>query len=181
MLNLFSITVVLARFFALHMLVNATLSLPAALALIKETIEVGVRFVPNSIVLIITGLAYVTVALLLFIYAKEFAGYVTRGLDNPSIQISEGHLGVLQTVALTILGAYILTYAIPNLVKIVTLYLLPNPVTENDVFYPAAQRRVPVEYLVEAVAQLALGIWLIVGSKGITRVLRRGWNSIKAE
>src|SRR5262249_19139383 len=112
MLNLFSITVVLTRFFAVYMLVSATFSIPTAMTLIKQT-ESASRFTSDTVILIAIGVAYVTVAALLFSCAKRFAGYVTRGLDSPSLEISENHLTLLQSVAFSILGAYVLTYAIP--------------------------------------------------------------------
>ncbi len=177
MIDLFSITVVLARFFALYMFVNATFSIPAALTLIKQQREMGFGFGSDSIILIITALAYVTVALLLFTLAKKFASYVTRGLENRNLHVSEGHYNLLQAVAFSILGAYILTYAIPNLVKIITLYILSDP-SQDDVAQP---QRVPIEYLIEASTQFVLGVWLFVGSKGITKVVSKGWDGIKAE
>jgi len=131
MLNLFSITVVLSRFFAIYMLVTATFSIPTALTLIKQT-GVGSRFTSDTVILILTGVVYVLVVVLLFTCAKRFASYVTRGLDNPSIEISENSLTVLQPVAFSILGAYVLTYAFPEVAKLVAFYVHAKTATDTD-------------------------------------------------
>jgi hypothetical protein len=51
----------------------------------------------------------------------------------------------------------------------------------DDLSFPTAQTKVPVEYLTQAIAQLALGVWLVIGSRGIMNIIRKGRDSIKAE
>lgn len=155
------------------MLVSATFSIPTALTMLKQT-DLGPSLRLDTIVLIVIGVAYLTISVLLFTCAKRFATFVTRGLDSPSIEISENSLADLQPVAFAILGAYVLAYAIPEAAKLVTFYIHAR--TE-----PETERRLPVEYLIEVGVQLGIGIWLLIGSRGIARLIGRGWNSIKAE
>src|ERR1044071_3707537 len=153
MLDLFTMTVVLTRFFAIYMLMYATFSIPTSLIVINQTTAMDRWFKFDGIILIIAGLAYVTVALILLIFAKKFASYITRGIENQSIQISEDHYHLLQTVSFTLLGAYILTFAIPNLVKIIALYVFSDNSTQDDVGLPTTvqQWTVPLEYLIQEI------------------------------
>jgi hypothetical protein len=178
--------VVLFRLLALYMLVTATFSISTLIGLIRDVTQPGFRLSTDLIVFIISVLAHITFALLLLVFAKRCATYVTRGLENTSVQLSDDNFAILQAIAFSILGAYVLSFAIPNLVKIIALYLTSKGETVSNVLddftRPPAMREVPIEYLIQTLAQFAFGLWLVVGARGITRVIRKTWASnIKAE
>ncbi|HLG17740.1 MAG TPA: hypothetical protein VJH03_25070 [Blastocatellia bacterium] len=181
MLDIYSATVVMSRAFGVYMLANVTLSVAGSFLLTARTTEPGQWLDRDVIVLAVAALAYILIALLLLIYAKAVARILTRGLGGTAVEISEANYGLLLRTALAVLGAYVLTYTIPTLAKIITVNLLARRETLSGIDDLLAARRVPVEDIVQAVAQLALGLWLIVGSKAILSLIRKAWLRIRAE
>ena len=60
-------------------------------------------------------------ATLFLIFAKKLARFLTRGLENPSVQVDEKSLSALERVAFSVLGAYLIVYAAPTLVRMAAI------------------------------------------------------------
>jgi hypothetical protein len=177
MLNIFSVSVVFIRTVAILIIAGALTAIPAFWAAIKQatTSELGNN--QFDIPIVVGAVSHILLACLLIIYAKKIASFTTRGLDNTNTQLNEPKYDCLQAVAFSILGMYILLYAIPALIKLVLIELLPAGSNSSEgILFPAAEKaRVPIEVIVEYVVQVALGLWLVLGSKGITSWLRDFW------
>ena len=175
MLDIFSISVVLIRTIAFLIIAGALTAIPAVWAAIKYATNPAQGYDSFNTSIIIGGVSHLILALLLLIFAKQFARFLTRGLENTNVPLNEPKYDVLQSVAFSILGAYVLLYTIPALMRLIVIEVLSYNSNPTEGAYPTAERRVPVEVIVEYLAQAALAIWLILGSRGIATWLRGFW------
>jgi hypothetical protein len=182
-LDIFSISVVLIRTVALLIIAGALSAIPAVWVALKYATFPAEGYDKFNTSIIIGAVSHLLLALLLLIFAKQFARFLTRGLENANVQLKEPRYDVLQAVAFSILGMYILLYTIPALMRLIVIEYLPSNSNPTEGAYPTAERRsVPVEVLVEYLAQAALAIWLVLGSRGIATWLRGFWTkNISAE
>ena len=151
---------------------------------IRQATQSWPRIWPETIIEGSALLGYFVVSLLLLICSKPIAGRITRDLENTNIELRAENYEVLQAVAFSLLGAYVLTYALPDAARIAAVCLAPRDVVDpGSVDFPRpGWNRVPLEYFIKAAVQLALGIWLLFGSRSIVRTINRVWaKNIRAE
>ncbi|MBI3653491.1 MAG: hypothetical protein HY231_20875 [Acidobacteria bacterium] len=168
MLDLFSVAVVFIRAGALLIIANTMSAIPPMWGGIRE----ATYSPPFTISIILVGaLSQLLLALLLLIFAKKLARFITKGLVDTSIQITETNTSHLQAVAFSTLGAYVLLYSIPRLIELILIIVLPDN-KQSDYRQPMT---VPVEFIVEQVVRVAFGLWLLLGSKGIAILIKNFW------
>jgi hypothetical protein len=180
MLDLFSVSVVLLRTIAFFAIFEIVVSIPGIFHFIKQIAGSEPPNVPDMLAIAATVLAQAIGATLLLIYSKRVARSLTRGLDGSSISLEESNYPVLQAVSFSLLGMYILVHAFPVLAKMTAIYLLPDVKNPNehglfsfDFFEP--KQRVLASQVTEVLAEIALGLWLVLGSRGIVRLIRPSW------
>jgi hypothetical protein len=176
MLNIFSATVVFLRIFAAYLLVNTSLSASLLFSMGKSVMQ------PQSLnsYFATTGLgvlALLLIAIGVLIYAKRIAGYITRDLESESIELSDSNYQLIQAVGFSLLGMYLLIYAFPAIVKILASYAFPASNNKYDIFVTPTgyQTRVPLPEILEVLLQIGLGLWLLIGGKGIAFTLKNIW------
>lgn len=177
MLNIYSITVIMLRLFAASYLVNSSFSIAALFALIGNT---GTSEQTVNSYMAATGLGTLTfifLAAAVLIYAKKIAGYLTRDLQNETIEFNDSHYETLQAIGFSLLGIYLLIHATPAAVKIIASYAFPAPNSSYEVSVMASgyKTRIPLPDILEIFTQLGLGLWLLIGAKGIAVAVRKAW------
>jgi len=175
--NIFSVTVVILRIYAAYILVNTSLSAAALFAFIGKTANTDQSV---DTFMAATGLSTLTLLLLsavVLIYAKKISRYITRDLENGTAELSESNYEILQAVGFSLLGTYLLMHTIPAIVKILASYAFPAPGNKYDVFVmPSGYKsRIPLPDILEVLAQLGLGLWLLIGAKGLAAAVKRAW------
>lgn len=177
MSNIFSATVVILRIYATYILVSTSLSAAALFAFIGK---VGKSDQPVDMFVAATGISTLTLLLLasfVLIYAKKIGCYITRDLENGTAEFNETNYEILQAVGFSLLGMYLLMHTIPIIVKIVASYTFPAPNSKYEVnLMPSGYKtRVPLPDILEVLAQLGLGLWLLIGAKGLAAAVKRAW------
>lgn len=76
---------------------------------------------------------------------------------------------VALSVGLTLIGVWVLAYALPDAIYWVTLYLLKRQMTAGSY----AWRPEDMANVLATLVQLAVAIWLIFGSSGVQRLILR--------
>jgi len=126
-------------------------------------------------------LVYFLAALVLIVFPVKIAKRLMPRSDEqaPLIQISAQEL---QVVAFTILGVYVLSWAIPDLVS--RAAFLWNTVRMDDFYGPTALGERVISTCV-SVLQVGIGLYLSLQSKGLSRVLMAirglGYRDIRQE
>ena len=177
MSNIFSATVVILRIYAAYILMNASLSAAALFAFIGKF---GKSDQPIDTYMAATGLSTLTlllIAAVVLIYAKKIGRVITRDLENETAEFNESNYEILQAIGFSLLGAYLLMHTIPTTVKIVASYAFPVPNNKYDVFVmPSGYKtKIPLPDILEVLAQLGLGLWLLIGAKGLAAAVKRAW------
>lgn len=180
MLDIFSVAVVVIRALALLIIASAALAIPGILAAFKQGSdhEALFSFAPDPYVvpLVIWWLSLVLLAALFLIFAKKLAQFLTRGLENTNVQIDENNLSVLQRVAFSVLGAYLIVYAAPTLVKMAAIGFLNATRNSGEALYSGASS----PNTIEAAVRLALGLCLLLGSRRITASISKVWMKLRS-
>lgn len=174
--NIFSATVVILRIYAAYILVNTSLSTVALFVFIgkfgkDQTVDTYMAA---------TGLSTLTLLLLasfVLIYAKKIGCYITRDLENGTTEFNETNYEILQAIGFSLLGMYLLMHTIPVIVKIVASYAFPAPNNKYEVsLMPSGYKvRVPLPDILEVLVQLGLGLWLLIGAKGLAAAVKLAW------
>jgi hypothetical protein len=175
--NIFSVTVVILRIYAAYILVNSSLSAAALFAFM------GKAGMPDQYVdtyMAATGLGTVTLLLLaagVLIYAKKMAVYITRDLENGTVEFRDSNYELLQAIGFSLLGMYLLMHTVPAIVKVIASFAFPAPNNKYDVFVmpQGYKTKIPLPDILELLAQLGLGLWLLIGAKGLASAVRRAW------
>jgi hypothetical protein len=161
MLDLFSVSVVLIRGLAVLFIVQAIAMIPSALLLITQQPYPDGSSSSRDFTVAFALVAYVVLAAALLIFSRKLGGLLTRGLEPTSVQIEEDNLRVLQRVAFSVVGAYVLVYAVPTLIKMIAVAILP-PIRDNDegLFRSVTRVQIPVEEALRICVEVALGAWV---------------------
>jgi hypothetical protein len=180
MLDIFSVAVVLIRAIALLIIASAVPAIPGLLAAIKHGYDQEAYYSfaadPYTGPLVIWWLSLMLLVALFLIFSKKLARFLTRGLDNTNIQIDEASLSALQRVTFSVLGAYLVVYAAPTLVKMAAIGFLNATRNTGEALYP----RVSPPDIIEVAVRLALGLWLLLGSRQITTSMSKMWMKLRS-
>ena len=179
MLDLFSVSVVAIRALAVLIIIQAIASVPTVLFFSAQEPFPDGSSPSRDFGLAFYLTAYVVLAGLLLIFARKLGALLTRGLDSTSIQVDEGNLRVLQRVAFSVLGAYLLVYSVPALLKLIAAAVLP-PIRDNDggLFRSLRRTQIPVEEAIRLCAEAALALLLLFGWKKMTGSIRATWKKM---
>jgi hypothetical protein len=174
MLDIFSVAVVVIRATALWIIAAGSIpAIPGLLTAIKQGSDQGTFFSlpldPQAGPFLIWWLSLNLLAALLLIFAKRLARFMTGGLENTSVQLDENNIDTLQRTAFSVLGAYLVVYAAPALVRIAAIGFLNTTRDASEALY---QRAYLVD-IIEGVIRLALGLWLLLGSRRIMMLMNK--------
>jgi amino acid transporter len=178
LINIFSITVAFLRVYAAYLAITSAISAAGLFSLIGKFAPQD----PSSKAIVTTNaiqtLLVLIIALLLAFYAKPVARYVTKDLADPDIPLEELGVFQLQATAFSILGMYVLIHAAPGLVKILGAYAFPLHNKQYDVTPTPGGFRplIPLPDILQLLAQTIIGIWLLIGSRGIASAVRTAWS-----
>lgn len=180
MLDIFSVAVVLIRAVALLILASALPSIPGILTAIKQADREPLysSYAPDPYVgsMVVWWLSLVLLAAVFMIFAKKLARFLTRGLENTNVEIDEASLNVLQRVTFAVLGTYFVIYAVPTLVRMAAIGFLNASRDSGEALYSGASS----PNIIEAAVRLALGLWLLLGSKQITASMSKMWMKLRS-
>lgn len=154
---------VAVRIFAVFLLVTVARSFPSAMALLDQ---------PESrLSLVLVGVVLagsLSVCAVLWFFPLTIARRLLPAMREPRSETAMSG-PVALSVGLTLLGVWVLAYALPDALYWATLFLLSRQVGAAYVPWGYEQ----IASVVTTVAELALAAWLIFGSSGIKRLILR--------
>jgi hypothetical protein len=177
--DLLSVSVVLIRSLAVLIIVEALATIPPALLLLTREPYPDGSSSPRDFSVVVALITYVVLAAVLLVFSRRFGALLTRGLETTSVQLDDGNLRVLQRVAFSVLGAYLLVYSLPSLIKMILVLVLP-PIRDDDggLFRSVNRSQMPLEEAVRICAQTLLGIFLLLGWETIVYSTRATWKKL---
>ena len=178
MINISSITVAFLRVYAAYLAIVTSFSLVSLFYIIATAFPQDAYSKAVLITNTIESLILMIILVLVEVFAKPLARYVTKDLTDPNVPLEEVGVFHLQTAAFSILGMYILIYAIPGLVKILAAYAFPLHNKQYDLTPTPGGFRplIPLNDILQLIAQAVIGIWLLIGSRGIASAVRTAWS-----
>ncbi|MCD9031019.1 hypothetical protein LDO32_04655 [Luteimonas sp. Y-2-2-4F] len=152
-----------ARIFAVFLLVTVARSFPSATALLDQPDP------KPSLVLVGTVLASsIAVCAFLWFFPLTIARKLLPVMSEPRSETAlSGSLAL--SVGLTLLGVWVLAYALPDAIYWTTLFLLTRRADAMYFTWGPEQ----IAGIVTTLAELLLAAWLIFGSSGIKRLILR--------
>jgi len=118
----------------------------------------------------VVGMALpVVIGALLWIFSAKLAGFMVKPLEGqePEMMAAAFDLDTVQVLAFTITGVFLLVNTIPSLVSALTVYaVLPEP-SMGQIWLETLRR------LVDSVIRVILGLWLVLGSKGLVALIKK--------
>jgi hypothetical protein len=177
LLDIFSATVVFIRIFAGYLFVNSAITSAAFFAFLAKLGSSDQSYKTYTSVTALGTLALLFVGFVLMLKSKTIARYITRDLESETVEFNATSYQVLQGVGFSLLGMYLLTHALPHTVKILASYLFPTPSNKYEIFVTPSgyKTKVPLPEIIEALTQIVLGFWLLIGSKGIAAAVKKAW------
>ena len=166
------------RLLAIYLLIPGLTQFPTALASLYTTITVqGDQNEMMAIYTSLFGITYLIACAAIWTLSPRVAKFVEKDLPQLEAKENEFTTGNVLTIGVIILGFFVISKGIPALVKIVFATLLPSfdssfdkmlsPLNGNQVTI------IPWSDIVSVIVQIAIGIWFILGSKGIVSFLKK--------
>jgi hypothetical protein len=154
---------VAVRVFAIFLLVTVVRTIPWTLALIDQ-----VEPKPSLVLVwLLSGLSLALCAYLWF-FPLTVARKLLPAMREPRSETAMNG-SVALTVGLTLLGVWVLAYALPDAIYWVTLFLLSRQIDAGPIEWQHEQ----IANMIATAGQLALAVWLIFRSSGIKRLILR--------
>jgi hypothetical protein len=170
--------IIAIRLLALYIVVMTVNSLPAYLGLIGTDF----RGDPTGKAVLLSGIVgtalHFVMALCLWFYSPSIADIVTKGLSETAQPSEEFTLDRIQVVAVSLIGLFVLSSAIPGLFEVIFSYLYPetNPRYVRSINAMGKMKpEIPVVDFVKVAVKLGLGFWFLLGANGIVAVVRAVW------
>lgn len=184
-MNLQAVTTVALRIIAVYLGLSAMSSLLAALGPIATIFSPhsDSQTVFMSIILSILGALYLIGCIIMWPLAPRFAKAICTGCEYETLPKSEINTSNLQVAAISVLGFFILSSAIPSLIQIVSAVIFP---VFNSRFETTLQgldsksvTLIPWSELIYVVIRLVIGFWFILGSSGLVHLAQQFKNAGK--
>ena len=184
-MNIHTVTIVALRIIAIYLGLSALSSLLAALG------PVATIFSPHSdsqtvfmsVILSILGLLYLFGCAILWPLAPRFANAICKGCEYELLPETEINTLNIQVAAISVLGFYILSSAIPSLIQIIGAVLFPVFNSRFETTLHGLDNKtvtlIPWSDLLFVSIRLALGFWFILGSSGLVNLTQKFRNAGK--
>lgn len=138
--------------------------------LIIETISQYKTLDPNAnnsmTIYAALSLIFIMCALLMIKFPISVAKLITAKSEIPSPELN-GDLALLQTTAITILGVYIVSWAVPDLVGNIIGLLNLNTYIPND----EVGKAYIWNDLITTMVEIAIGLYCAINAKGIKKLI----------
>jgi hypothetical protein len=154
---------VAARIFAIFLLVTIARSFPSAMALLDQE---GPR--PSMVLIGVVLASSIAVCAILWFFPLTIARKLLPAMSEPRSETAMSG-SVALSVGLTLLGVWVLAYALPDTVYWATFFLLTR---QTGAGYSAWGHE-QIASVATTVVELVLATWLIFGSSGIKRLILR--------
>lgn len=151
------------RIFAIFLLVTVVRSFPSAIALIDQE---GPK--PSLVLVGVVSVCSLALCAFLWFFPLTVARKLLPAMREPRSETAMSG-SVALSVGLTLLGVWVLAYALPDAIYWVTLFLLSRQIGAGPIEWQHEQ----IANIVATAGQLALAVWLIFGSSGIKRLILR--------
>ena len=173
-----NIAVIAVRMLALYIIVVNVLALLSYASMLGFDFAKDATFSAS----IISGIIGVALAFIigigLWYYSTSLANLIIKDLPTSSPSKKEFTLASVQTVAVSLIGLFILSSAIPDFLEVIISYIFPaaNPnYTRTLDIAGNVKVKIPVITLVTIAFKLGLGFWFLLGAKGIVTAIREIW------
>lgn len=173
-----NISIVAMRMLAIYIIAMALSALPNYsyfIAVDLSNDSIGKAAVTSGIITVSINLI---IGVLIWLYSIPLANLITKDLQILTQYNEEFSLQNIQIVAVSLVGLYILSSAIPSLVELAISYKFPatNPrYTRTLDVMGKMSAEIPVIDIVKIAVKLGLGFWLLLGSNGIIHSIRAFW------
>lgn len=172
------IAIIAVRLLALYFIVMTVYFLPNYVTIVGLGFREDAVSRAVAITGIIGGISKLIIGIALWVYSTSLANLITKGLPEPSRSKKEFSLGGIQMVAVSLVGLFILSSAIPDFAEVIISYIFPqaNPNYVRSLDIAGKMKvEIPVTTLVTIALKLVLGFWFLLGAKGIVTVIREIW------
>jgi len=170
--------IIAVRLLALYIIVMTIYSLPNFLSMIGSNISTD----PTSRAILLSGIIATALQFVmgigLWFYSTSFAHLITKNLSEKPQTVEDFTLDRIQVVAVSLVGLFVLSSAIPALFEVIASYQFPetNPRYVRSISVMGKMKpEIPVVDFVMVAVKLGLGFWLLLGSNGVVGVVRAFW------
>ena len=152
-----------SRLFAVFLLVTTARSFPSAAALLTQE-----SHGPSLALVAVVLLAAIAICALLWFFPLTIARKLLPVMKEPRSEEAMSS-SVALSVGLTLLGVWVLAYALPDAIYWITRFLLIRRMNvEHYVWGPEE-----IANVITTLAELVLAAWLVFGSSGINTLIHR--------
>lgn len=151
------------RLFAIFLLITVVRSFPSAIALIGQE---GPK--PSLVLVGLVSVCSLALCAFLWFFPLTVARKLLPTMREPRSETAMSG-SVALSVGLTLLGVWVLAYALPDAIYWTTLLLLSRQV-DGEYFDWGNEQ---IAHMVTTLAELVFAVWLIFGSSGIKRLILR--------
>jgi len=168
-------TTIAVRLLALFIIVYSLNALPAYLSMFGSKFSTD----PMSRAIMLSSIIgtgfHLLVGLGLWIFSTSIANLITKDLCETTQTTEDFTLDRVQVAAVSLVGVFILSSAIPDFVGLVVSYLFPqtNPRYEQFLSVMGKMKvEIPLVDIIKTTVKVGLGFWFLLGANGIVGIVR---------
>jgi hypothetical protein len=171
-----AIAILAVRLIGLYWIVLAISALPGSLSILSSNINDPTSFAV-VIATVISTIWSLLIGIGLLYWSIRLGGLIAGDFQLNSTE-GEFPLESVQTIAVSLVGLFVLTSAVPDLFSLVTSWLFPksNPRYMHTFgLRGEIKAEIPLVDLLKVVIELVMGFWLLLGSRSIVALVRAAW------
>jgi hypothetical protein len=126
-------------------------------------------FGQNILPLLTNGLIMFIAVILLWVFADKAAMAIVKG-ESECIEHHQADYNKIAIITFTLAGLFVLLKAVPDLVRIIIHH---NLMLSSHLNYKETSSYIDsLSRIIGEIVQVGLGIWLLIGSKGIFKAIK---------
>jgi hypothetical protein len=171
-----AISILAVRLIGLYCIVLAISPLPGTLSLLPSNLNdpAGLAVVIAAIISTIWSLL---IGMGLWYWSVRLGGIIAGDLlGSPAGR--EFPLEAVQTIAVSLVGLFVLTSAVPDLFSLIISWLFPKSNPRYMLTFGLrgqVEAEIPIADFLKVGIELAMGFWLLLGSRGVVAVVKAVW------
>jgi hypothetical protein len=177
------IAIVAIRLLAIYIIIMAISALPHYLGMFLSLSSSDAFGKSSLLGMLAASLVHILIGFGLWFYSQPIATLVIKDLPEDIPANTESRLNNIQSVAVSILGLFVLSSAIPSMAKLIVIVISPSSSIEYGYSIDALGRHsnnIPFAELAKQIVSFCLGLWFFFGSRGIVAFIKTIWGKGKS-
>lgn len=163
------ITKIACKLLALHFFLISMNYMPSMILNLIINHNLYINFINDILPTVLSGAIMISTAILLWVFADKLSKAIIKEIPE-NIESNEIDYQKIAVIAFTVVGLFVLTKAVPELIRII---VMNNLMLSSQLGYKETKPHMDtIARIIGEIVKVGLGLWLLLGAKGIFRGIK---------